>query len=118
MATALPVKNALYREERSEEVTILCGTLPPAFDGAKGYIALGAPSYRVRVLRITRDYYADKAPVIVAQRYVERDMAQLMADMQAPGMLATLPHVFDRWTAEDDTPPLPEEVPPEEAPPV
>lgn len=81
--TELPIN----REERTDEVVIEA--------------PLGA-GYNVRVLRITRDYYADGRITEVSRRWIVRNMTQLMADSDAFPLLASLPPIFDRWSQEDD----------------
>lgn len=101
MAIPLTPEQALYREERTEEVHILCEMGTTSFDAAKGYIAAtGAPNYAVHVIRVTRDYYANQPPVEIKRRTVTRDLTALLADPAAAALLLSLPPVFDRWATE------------------
>lgn len=101
MATALIPEQALYREERTDEVLISCGLGTTAFNPAKGYVtSVGAPNYLVQIVRVTRDYYANQPPVEIKRRTITRDFAALMADPAAAALLLSLPPVFDRWAAE------------------
>lgn len=87
MAIAKTINQPIKREERTDEVVIQA--------------PLGA-GYIVRVLRVTRDYFADAPPVEVARRWLSRSMQQLMLNKAALPLIGSLPPTFDRWAQEDD----------------
>ena len=87
MAITKTIEHPTKRDERTDEVVI--------------FAPLGK-GYQVRVLRVTRDYFANSPPVEVSRRWLQRTMAQLMADSGALPMIAALPPIFDRWAQEDD----------------
>lgn len=87
MAITKVIDQPTKREERTDEVVISA----PLGQG-----------YHVRVLRVTRDFFADAPPVEVGRRWLVRDMARLLRDSSALPLLGALPSIFDRWSQEDD----------------
>lgn len=87
MAITKVIDTPIKREERTDEVVI--------------YAPLGQ-GYHVRVLRVTRDFFADAPPVEVGRRWITRSMARLRLDSAALPLLGSLPSIFDRWSQDDD----------------
>lgn len=87
MAITKVIDRPIKREERTDEVVISA----PLGQG-----------YHVRVLRVTRDFFADAPPVEVGRRWLVRGMARLLRDSSALPLLGALPSIFDRWSQEDD----------------
>ncbi len=67
----------------------------------------------VRVLRVTYEVGSDGTRREVSRRTLTRDIAAIMADLDARAMLTTMPPIFDRWAAEDDAAALAALTPPE-----
>lgn len=82
MAIERPIILPVKREERTDEVLI---TTPP--DG----------QYVVRIVRVTRDHYADGSVLEVSRREITRTLPDLMKDTKALPIMAALPAIFDEW---------------------